>query len=536
MARELHDDQRIAASGINPEARSLLRPRGLLAVIVLLVVVSRLLQARESLWLDELHTAWAAGAAWADVARRAAEGNHSPVFFWMEWLIVRALGASELSLRLLSLVAGALLPVFLFRVTEMWTGSAWLGLLPAWLVAVDPQAIYFGTEARPYALIQLLAVVHIALFARVVERPTAGRRLALVTGMTFLFYLHYTAILLLAAEMTYFVVVRARQPRTARYGWSAVAVDVSAVALLSLGALGNLQAVYARHTNWERFVEQRSPWEAILMVPWAWTALVMLAIAQIVRLRLRRDANAQLPGERSTPCWLALCWLLVPVFIAWLATASNAARLLHPRYLAAAEPAAIVLLVLALQAMPWRRLQAALAFTLAAVALIESRIPTEIVAHGRLIAYRTDDWRSAIDYFNHHPGHRRDPVLLRSLLIESDELRTSDNAQLREYCLYPVTSLYAIDARGERIMPLPRTESWKLSVSDLRRVRTAPGFWLIMEANDPSATQIERQLVQTLSQIPPKEGTMGGSFAWAITTREMFGSVRVLRFERTDHE
>lgn len=535
MARNLHDDQRHAAVGEESAARNQLGPRSLLATIVLLVVASRLLQVRESLWLDELHTAWTAGAAWADVARRAAAGNHSPAFFWLEWVLVRARGANELTLRLPSLVAGVLLPVFLFRVTHRWTGSAWLGLLPAWLVAVDPQAIYFGTEARPYALIQLLAVVHVALFSRVVEQPTGGRRLALVAGMSCLFYLHYTAILLLAAELAYFVVLRVRRPGSTRYGWRALAVDVSAVALLSLGALENLRAIYARHVNWASFVDQRPPWQAILMVPWAWTALALLATSAIVRLRIRRDASPPRLDELSNARWLALCWLLVPLLIAWLATASDVARLLHPRYLAAAEPAALVLAALALHSMPWRRLQVTLALGLAVVGLVESRIPTELVAHSRLIAYRTDDWRSAIDYFNRQPGHSRDPVLLRSLLIESEELATSKDPQLRAYCLYPLTSLYRTDALDDRLIPLPRTDSWNLSPSNLRRVRTAPGFWLIVGANELSASEIERQFLRTLAQVAT-ERTPGESFTWTITTKGIFGNVRVLRFERVDHE
>ena len=535
MARNHDDDQRQAVVGDKSTVRSQLGPRLLLATIVLLVVFSRLLQARESLWLDELHTAWTAGAAWADVARRAAAGNHSPLFFWLEWVLVRAHGASELTLRLPSLVAGVLLPLVLFRVTHGWTGSAWLGLLPAWLVAVDPQAIYFGTEARPYALIQLLAVVHIALFARVVEQPTVGRRVALVAGMSCLFYLHYTAILLFAAELTYFVVLRIRRLGRVPYGWRALAVDVSAVVLLSLGALGNLRAIYVRHVNWESFVVQRPPWQAILMVPWAWTAIALLATAALVRLRIQRDASPPRPDELSNARWLALCWLLVPLLIAWLATASDVARLLHPRYLAAAEPAALVLAALALHSMPWRRLQATLAFALAVVGLVGSRIPTELVAHSRLIAFRADDWRSAIDYFNRQPGHSRDPVLLRSLLIESEALATSEDPKLRAYCLYPVTSLYRIDAFDDRLIPLPRTDSWNLSASNLRRVRAAPGFWLIVGASDLWASEIERQFLRTVMQLAT-ERTPGGSFTWTITAKEIFGSVRVLRFDRVANE
>src|SRR5437762_14037393 len=88
-------------------------PRWTLMALFLVVAIGaalRLWQARESLWLDELHTAWCAGGSLADVAPRAMIGNQSPLFFWLEWLIVRLLGSSEWTLRLPSIVAGPLLP------------------------------------------------------------------------------------------------------------------------------------------------------------------------------------------------------------------------------------------------------------------------------------------------------------------------------------------------------------------------------------------------------------------------------------------
>src|SRR2546426_8632497 len=35
---------------------------------------------------------------------------------------------------------------------------------------LDPQAIFYATEARPYAILQLLAVIHIAATAAIAER------------------------------------------------------------------------------------------------------------------------------------------------------------------------------------------------------------------------------------------------------------------------------------------------------------------------------------------------------------------------------
>src|SRR5262245_22942566 len=81
------------------------------STLTLFAAALRLWHARESLWLDELHTAWCALGSLDEVVPRAAIGNQSPLFFWIEWLLVRIFGPSELMLRLSSLVAGSLLPL-----------------------------------------------------------------------------------------------------------------------------------------------------------------------------------------------------------------------------------------------------------------------------------------------------------------------------------------------------------------------------------------------------------------------------------------
>src|SRR5687767_474003 len=128
---------------------------GAVVGVALVGAVGRWWQTGESLWVDELHTAWCVGGDLADVAPRAAMGNQSPVFFWLEWLVVRALGPSEGSLRLVSVCAGSLLPLALFALLKQLGQSAWVGFVAAVLVVVDPLAIFFATEARPYALVQL---------------------------------------------------------------------------------------------------------------------------------------------------------------------------------------------------------------------------------------------------------------------------------------------------------------------------------------------------------------------------------------------
>src|SRR6266481_2720634 len=153
--------------------RSAIQSRGPLAAAILIslaATILRLWQARESLWLDELHTAWCAEGWLGEVAQRATIGNQSPLYFWLQWLLIRLIGPSELALRLPSIFAGSLLPLAVYLLAARWT-SGGVGLLSAALIAIDPQSIFYATEARPYALVQLLAVAHIGITIELFTRP-----------------------------------------------------------------------------------------------------------------------------------------------------------------------------------------------------------------------------------------------------------------------------------------------------------------------------------------------------------------------------
>src|SRR4029078_9783321 len=80
----------------------------LIAAIAISLVAAalRIQPLGESLWLDELHTAWCAVGPLDEVAQRAASGNQAPLFFWLEWFLFGVLGPAEISLRLMSLLSG----------------------------------------------------------------------------------------------------------------------------------------------------------------------------------------------------------------------------------------------------------------------------------------------------------------------------------------------------------------------------------------------------------------------------------------------
>ncbi len=502
----------MSRAGRARNARDTWVPLVVLAVVTLATVWLRLRQASESLWLDELHTAWVAMGAWASIGAHSLVGNQSPVFFALEWALVHSVGASELTLRLPSIVAGGLLVVALFAMARAWTGSAWLALVPAWLAAVDPQAIYYGTEARPYALVQLLGLLHVANFAALVRTPTRGRRILGVAGAAVLFHLHYTAALLFAGELAWYAWMRARG-RTA-YAARAIALDAAITTLLMAPAAPALAAIFARRANWAKFVGQPEPWVAVAMLPWAASALVGAALVAVWR-----RANPANAAEAEDQIHCAVCWLAVPLVIAWAATTSDVARLLWPRYMAASAPAALILLVLALRDIPGRRLRAVAAVAVLVAGTVGSYAVRHFAATGRLLDWRADDWRDAVTWFNEHPRHAAGAVLLRSDLIETDALGPGSDSLLESYARYPLQALYGPVVNAERLVALRRNQPDLITDSVADVVDRSDAAWLVYNGGMTQEMRAAEAICHTLGER--------SGHSWAVVTTRSFGTVHV---------
>ena len=66
----------------------------------------------------------------------------------------------------------------------------------------------------------------------------------------------------------------------------------------------------------------------------------------------------------------------------------------------------------------------------------------QLAKNGAVHAERGEDWRGAVGFLNFPAANlQRVPVLIHAGLIEADELRTSDDARLRDYCQFAVLGL-----------------------------------------------------------------------------------------------
>jgi hypothetical protein len=501
----------------------------LLAILVSLGCGLRVWQAHESLWVDELHTAWCAGGSLAEVAPRAAIGNQSSLFFWLEWLLVQVGGASELALRLPSLIAGTLLPAALYGLGWRWTRSNLAALAAAALVVVDPRSIFYATEARPYALVELLAAVHVAVFLEVLMRPSLALRVAFVLGAALLFHLHYTSVLFVAAEIGFWLLARAIDSEGIRYKPAWLLIDLFYLCVLAAPAAWNVAAIAGRRENWTRFVPDRPATDILFLLPWS-AAILFVLVDVDTFLRKSVPAQGRPTVDAELPTLLLSAWLLIPVAAAWLLTIFDVARLFATRYVIASAPAAILIAALVTRLPPWPHTRVTLAAALIGLTLWSGGFVPQLHTDGRLIADRRENWRSAITWLNEQLPGRRLPVLVRSGLIEADELRSSDDPLLRDYCLLPVTSIYRLHARQSDLVSLPYSDAGWLEPEVRQLVRERAGMWLVNRSSEASSARVERGLIASLDAAEPRRST---NQRWRVVESRSFGTIQVRRIART---
>lgn len=473
----------------------------------------------ESLWLDELHTAWCAVGPLDEVARRAAMGNQSPIFYWLEWLLVGLLGESEISLRLPSLVAGSLLPMAVFLLARRWKAEV-AGLVAAGLAAVDSQSIFFATEARPYALLQLLAVVHVGLLAEIVARPTIALRAAWVVMGALLFHLHYTAALLLVAEVLFVVGFSAVERVPLPYSWGRAVLDQAVLGLLCLPAAMSVLHIFAKRANWAVFIEQRPLTFAINWMPLPGFWWLMLVIMAATGWQISR--NQKFPLIQTRLVVLCFLWLFVPIFVAWMTTQSDVARLFFARYVATTFPAAMLVAGLCVQLIHLRSMRLVMGVATVGAAIWFSGIIPQIQADERVIADRNEDWRGCVAWLNERIGAEGFPVFVESGYIEADELLQPHDALLDQYCLSPVNSLYPLDASVDDVFALPLKEPGRLPQAGEMLAVHRGGCWVVVRGKKERGRAVAAQVSQTLRGSDANAN-------WKTDVEQSFGRVQVLR-------
>jgi hypothetical protein len=184
--------------------RSDLRPVAAAGALTLLALALRVLAARQSLGGDELFS--------LEVAERPGLGGvldgvrgpleiTPPGYFVVAWAFAK-LGDPTYWLKAPSVLAGTLTVPVAYAIGVRTVGR-WAGVAGAALLAISPYAIFYGSEARAYALTGLAVAVATLLLLVALERRRWGWWVAFAAAVAASMYAHYVAAFPLAVLLAW---------------------------------------------------------------------------------------------------------------------------------------------------------------------------------------------------------------------------------------------------------------------------------------------------------------------------------------------
>ena len=229
--RPVPPDERPSSSA---PARAAARPLPLLVGLVVTVCVVLRFVTVSDLWLDEAQSvAIATQPTLADLVAALRTDGAPPLYYVLLSAWTSLFGSSDLAVRSLSgLASVTALPLVWLLGRRL--GGAHTGLAALLLLATNPFAIRYATEARMYSLLVLLTAAAGLALCRVIDRPGRGAQAGLA-GLTVLLLLtHYWALFLGITVGLGLLLRLRRAPAQARPGLLRAVVALVAGAVLFL--------------------------------------------------------------------------------------------------------------------------------------------------------------------------------------------------------------------------------------------------------------------------------------------------------------
>jgi len=338
-----------------------------------------------SLWLDEAATVAIAGqhgsSLWSAIAH---DGGNMLGYYALMHVLIGWFGHGALAIRLASvLAAGACAAGVSLLGLRLFDRRA--AVAAGLLSAVSLPLVFWGQDARGYALMVALVVWSFVALAAVLDRPARrGWWIAYVLFTGLSLYASFVAVFALLAQL---VALGWR-----RDGWRRV---ISALGVCALGWIPLLVLALERGSGqlfWIPRPSLRTEGQVLQALSSAGfepnfrPTFVSTALAIVTVGLLLAAAVRVLRALRFGPL-LVLCWLAVPVVLMWLWSLVGQ-PIFTPRNLLVSLPAVALLAGWVIMSMPGRLAWPALALLLAARAV--ALVPSYGVS--------PENWRSAAAY------------------------------------------------------------------------------------------------------------------------------------------
>ncbi|MCY2974175.1 MAG: hypothetical protein NTW52_05855 [Planctomycetota bacterium] len=424
-------------------------------VFVASIVAWSAVTIREPLWIDELHTLWSIQGDWEEVVTRSAAGNQSPLYFYLlkayvevVQLPLRIFGLDSMSslgliLRSFSLIGWGLLAWLMsIQISSCWcrsesTSNGARGRLIAiffvgglWLMS-DRTGGFYATEARPYVWVAVACGLMITK-----TTPTVGSSWRWLLYGVAAFYLHYTAIVVVAASFLLRSVAHYRNVTSRRL----IFYEGFVLTLVMTPGLLHLSWLSKSSSQWAYFAGSSDLFTLLRISPWfAWVVMTAVFVGLASRFRW---SDRMIATEESSLLQIVV-WLAFICMVAhWSLCYFGWAPLIHSRYLIGTYPAiwiAGILLLKKLNNVRW--IIAVGLLTMGVQGWLQGSWP--LWGRGEWVAWqRVEDWDKAFEVLQQNK-QADDVVFLAPLLIETEDQQTIDTSAVprKRYFAFPIEAL-----------------------------------------------------------------------------------------------
>ena len=477
----------------------------------------------ELLWLDELHTSWAVSGSFQQMLTRSAQGNQAPLFFGLEWSLVKWLGPRELTLRLVSLVAGGLVMLLAARFVWLYTGSIAAAALTLSLIAIDYEFVRYSTEARPYALLHLASLIQAGCFWRMVEHwRRGGSADSMVTeinrsGIFWLLlsswmvvYTHYTGVFLLTSEIAFLLVLLIGWWLSRGISKTLITQILVTLILFVIGCLPLLFQMYqafGKPADWSSIslLKNFLGEQKINGVAWFGIPLVAVLFSVGIVSLFRRSPEQSNEDRCRQVRWLIwiTAWFAIPILIIVFLKTKGGIPITLSRYMSVALIAGPIFAGGIVGVCNVRSRMIAIPIILLASFFLNldyNPIVVEAVRHGQLPLMRTENWRAAIEAVNDNSDKAKWPLFLFGAIIEDSNALVDSDAEFQAYLQFPVRGLYALDSSQRVVFAGPTMSRQHFDARYLDKVVDQGGAWILVRHKSVITNEIANQLASTLQR------------------------------------
>lgn len=358
-----------------------------------------------SLSVDEFGTFWVVEHGLETAFHRTLQfQGQSPFYYALAWTSIRALGESEVALRIPSLLLGCVFVPTLYLSARMLGGSS-AGCYAAALGWLAAPSIRASVQARPYGLVLFCVAIAILGFHSAVRSGSRSARLLWVVGGAAVGWAHYVQYPLVLGLFAAYALLP--QLRTAYKARQCVLDAVLQVALLAL-CLPHVLALLARRESLSWIDESHY----LVFVPLLMPVVPAIALGSAARER----ADDSLLSALRLSLWIGL---IVHLGTLELAAVIGINLLAAHYFLAVLVPG----LLLAASALSRVQTKEAVVACVAFAILTGATFMSTKRATGTYSGIGYDDWRGAVDDLTARLGHAKDAlVLFRSGFVEEDSV------------------------------------------------------------------------------------------------------------------